>query len=135
MRCGNAEWKSWRVRDILRLPDGLRAQFTAFRIVCPIVVCFGLIGCASRQLQISTARQASTVADLQYQQVLDNLAMYSTNPERTQPDHAQDWGDSGWGQRDAWLLWGRRNRYETRGQSYHHGIKVYRGSMGHRPSH
>jgi hypothetical protein len=37
-------------------------------------------GCAYRQLQHSTARQAKTITDLQYQQVLNNLAMFSQNP-------------------------------------------------------
>jgi uncharacterized coiled-coil protein SlyX len=37
-------------------------------------------GCGSIQLQRSTIRQARTLSDLQYQQVLDNLAMFSCNP-------------------------------------------------------
>lgn len=37
-------------------------------------------GCTSLQLTRSTARQAATVNDLLYQQVLDNLAMYCLNP-------------------------------------------------------
>jgi hypothetical protein len=42
---------------------------------------FGLApGCASRQLQRSTLNQAQTLAPLQYQQVLDNLAMFGLNP-------------------------------------------------------
>lgn len=40
-----------------------------------------LHGCASKQLQRSTVRQVRTLTDLQYQQVLDNLAMYKLNRE------------------------------------------------------
>jgi len=45
-----------------------------------IALCGLAPGCANRQLQFSTARQARTVVDLQYQQVLDNLAMFCLNP-------------------------------------------------------
>ena len=38
-------------------------------------------GCGSIQLQRSTIRQARTLSDLQYQQVLDNLAMFSCNSD------------------------------------------------------
>src|SRR5438067_4666392 len=37
-------------------------------------------GCTSVRLGQRTIRQASTLPDLQYQQVLDNLALFSTNP-------------------------------------------------------
>ena len=37
-------------------------------------------GCANVQLKLSTVRSASTLTDLQYQQVLDNLAMYCKDP-------------------------------------------------------
>ena len=37
-------------------------------------------GCANIQLKLSTLRSASTLTDLQYQQVLDNLAMYCEDP-------------------------------------------------------
>jgi hypothetical protein len=39
-----------------------------------------LSGCANVQLKQSTLRSASTLTDLQYQQVLDNLAMYCEDP-------------------------------------------------------
>jgi hypothetical protein len=39
-----------------------------------------LAGCNHIQLQRTTLQQASTVRDLQYQQVLDNLAMFHANP-------------------------------------------------------
>lgn len=37
-------------------------------------------GCTSYQLQRSTTTQAGSLADLQYQQVLNNLAMFAANP-------------------------------------------------------
>jgi hypothetical protein len=39
-----------------------------------------LPGCANVQLKLSTLRSASTLTDLQYQQVLNNLAMYCDDP-------------------------------------------------------
>lgn len=38
-------------------------------------------GCAHIQLRNHTLRQAGTAADMQYQQVLDNLAMFVVNPD------------------------------------------------------
>jgi hypothetical protein len=38
-------------------------------------------GCTHLALERRTVNQASTVADLQYQQVLDNLAMFACNPD------------------------------------------------------
>ena len=38
-------------------------------------------GCTHRQLDRSTLRQAGTVTDLQYRQVLTNLAMVHANPD------------------------------------------------------
>jgi len=37
-------------------------------------------GCMNQQLQFSTQRTANTLPDLQYQQVMDNLAMIVANP-------------------------------------------------------
>jgi hypothetical protein len=37
-------------------------------------------GCTSDRLRLSTIKQATTLTDLQYQQVLNNLAMFSQNP-------------------------------------------------------
>ncbi|MBX9792022.1 MAG: hypothetical protein K2Y37_24120 [Pirellulales bacterium] len=48
-------------------------------LICGIVLLLG--GCGSVQLQRSTIRQARTLSDLQYQQVLDNLAMFSCNAD------------------------------------------------------
>ena len=38
-------------------------------------------GCMNQQLQFSTGRTANTLPDLQYQQVIDNLAMIAANPD------------------------------------------------------
>ena len=48
-------------------------------IFLTIVVVFP--GCTSTRLKNSTLSQAETLADLQYQQVLNNVAMYCVNPE------------------------------------------------------
>jgi hypothetical protein len=45
-----------------------------------ILLALTLSGCANVQLKFSTVRSASTLTDLQYQQVLDNLAMYCQDP-------------------------------------------------------
>jgi hypothetical protein len=45
-----------------------------------ILLTLALSGCANVQLKLSTVRSASTLTDLQCQQVLDNLAMYCENP-------------------------------------------------------
>jgi hypothetical protein len=45
-----------------------------------ILSALALSGCANVQLKRSTVRSASTLTDLQYQQVLDNLAMYCGDP-------------------------------------------------------
>jgi hypothetical protein len=45
------------------------------------IVLLGLAaGCMNQQLQFSTQRTANTLPDLQYQQVMDNLAMIAANP-------------------------------------------------------
>lgn len=49
----------------------------------PKILCALLIfaaGCTHVQLQIGTVNQASTMTDLLYQQVLDNIAMFVDNP-------------------------------------------------------
>jgi len=45
-----------------------------------ILSALALSGCANVQLKLSTVRSASTLTDLQYQQVLNNLAMYCQDP-------------------------------------------------------
>jgi hypothetical protein len=43
---------------------------------------FALVpGCTPYRLEINTAKQAQTVVDLEYRQILDNLAMFCLNPE------------------------------------------------------
>lgn len=39
-----------------------------------------MCGCTNTQLRVSTLNQASTLSDLQYNQVLNNLAMFALNP-------------------------------------------------------
>jgi hypothetical protein len=53
-----------------------------------IVAVVGLIlpGCTTLRLQRSITSQATTIADLHYQQVLNNLAMFSVNPHAI-PSH------------------------------------------------
>ena len=43
-------------------------------------MCFGL-GCTHTALERRTVKQASTLTDLQHQQVMDNLAMFACNPD------------------------------------------------------
>ena len=45
-----------------------------------VLLALALSGCANVQLKKSTIRSASTLTDLQYKQVLDNLAMYCKDP-------------------------------------------------------
>lgn len=45
-------------------------------------------GCTHTALERRTVKQASTLTDLQYQQVLDNLAMFACNPD-TMPWHVR----------------------------------------------
>jgi hypothetical protein len=40
-----------------------------------------LAGCTAHRLEINTVKQAHTVTDLEYRQILDNLAMFSLNPD------------------------------------------------------
>jgi hypothetical protein len=51
------------------------------RIALLIVLGAFAPGCTSHRLQINTVNQARTVGDLQYQQALDNMAMFCLNPE------------------------------------------------------
>ena len=41
----------------------------------PLLLCMCSVGCANVQLKHSTVNQASTLSLVQYQQILDNLAM------------------------------------------------------------
>ena len=49
-------------------------------ILSMIALCALAPGCAHRRLQINTVKQAQTVVELEYQQILDNLAMFCLNP-------------------------------------------------------
>jgi hypothetical protein len=44
------------------------------------LVCLGLAGCTSHRLRERTVRQGATLPELQYQQVLDNLARFAADP-------------------------------------------------------
>jgi len=55
----------------------LRALVGAAMVLA--VLCSG--GCTANRLQRGTISQSSTLTDLQYQQVLDNLAMFACNPD------------------------------------------------------
>jgi hypothetical protein len=48
--------------------------------VAAILVVGGVVGCTSVRLGQRTIHQASTLPDLEYQQVLNNLARFATNP-------------------------------------------------------
>ena len=50
-------------------------------IVALVAFTCGLAGCTSAQLRTSTVRQAQTLAGTQYQQILDNLAMFCLEPD------------------------------------------------------
>ncbi len=56
------------------------APLQAFlRLGCALLL-VGLCGCTAVRLGSRTIKQAGTLSDLQYQQVLDNLAMFSCDP-------------------------------------------------------
>jgi hypothetical protein len=69
---------AWRPAGAAR-GAALRCRFARI-ILSALVACAPAAGCAYRQLQWSTGRQAQTVVDIQYQQVLDNLALFCLNP-------------------------------------------------------
>ncbi|MEO2088158.1 MAG: hypothetical protein ABGY75_01500, partial [Gemmataceae bacterium] len=54
-------------------------------LIAAVAMCCGL-GCTHTALERRTVKQASTLTDLQYQQVLDNMAMFACNPD-TMPWH------------------------------------------------
>jgi len=58
-----------------------RRGFVAFGAVLScLLVALASTGCMAVRLKQRTINQASTLPDLQYQQVLDNLAMFAANP-------------------------------------------------------
>ncbi len=50
------------------------------RILFTMLAICTLTGCTHRQLSRSMVQQASTVMDIEYQMVLDNIAMFTANP-------------------------------------------------------
>jgi hypothetical protein len=51
------------------------------RLLLLLLTAVGLSGCTHRQLSRSMVSQASTIMVIEYQMVLDNIAMFSTNPD------------------------------------------------------
>jgi hypothetical protein len=49
-------------------------------LIVSIALCGVAPGCAYRRLELNTVKQAQTVVDLEYRQILDNLAMFCLNP-------------------------------------------------------
>jgi hypothetical protein len=49
--------------------------------IVTLIILILVPGCTSTKLKTSTVSQAGTLTELQYQQVLNNLAMFCTNPE------------------------------------------------------
>jgi hypothetical protein len=54
----------------------------AHLLLAPLLLFPFLCGCQAKQLQFATARQARTVTDLYYDQVMNNVAMLSEHPEK-----------------------------------------------------
>ncbi len=50
--------------------------------ICSLLLLSLCMGCMSQQLELTTRRTLSTLPDLQYQQVIDNLATIAANPAR-----------------------------------------------------
>jgi hypothetical protein len=48
--------------------------------ICLLLVIVPTTGCMPHQLELTTRRTLNTLPDLQYQQVIDNLAMIASNP-------------------------------------------------------
>jgi hypothetical protein len=81
-------------------PDWPHAPGSTYLIWGMITLCALAPGCAYRRLEISTVKQAQTVVELEYQQILNNLAMFCLNPSAlpsltTLKTGATQVGDSG----------------------------------------
>src|ERR1035441_10060812 len=50
--------------------------------ICTLLMPLFAAGCMNRQLELTTGRTLSTLPDLQYQQIIDNLAAVASNPGR-----------------------------------------------------
>src|SRR4051812_16797574 len=51
------------------------------KLTCALAILALLSGCTHLQLSRSTLRQAGTITDLEYKQVISNLAAYHCNPD------------------------------------------------------
>ncbi|MES1213044.1 MAG: hypothetical protein ABUL64_00520 [Singulisphaera sp.] len=63
-------------------PLTVRAENALYwrRLGCALVL-LALCGCTAKRLGLRTLKQAGTLSEIQYQQVLDNLAMFTCNPD------------------------------------------------------
>ncbi|HVU88190.1 MAG TPA: hypothetical protein VHD36_12800 [Pirellulales bacterium] len=63
-----------------RRPNNCAWFTSSLRLGCALAL-ISLCGCTAARLGSRTVSQAGTLSDLQYQQVLDNLAMFSCSPD------------------------------------------------------
>ena len=70
---------AFQLRDGRFANDGgtLRAAALALTMLCALSTC----GCTAVRLGRGTVSQSSTLTDIQYQQILDNLAMFACDPD------------------------------------------------------
>lgn len=97
-----------------------------------VAVLIGSAGCTHIALERRTVKQAGTLTDLQYKQVLDNLAMFAGNPE-AMPWHVKvtgglvqiaDQGDAAFGAGFGAVLEART------GSVFNHSVGAQRGIVG-----
>lgn len=62
-------------------PAASSLALRAFVRAAMLLVALGLCGCTAVRLQRGMIHQSSTLTDIQYQQVLDNLAMFACDPD------------------------------------------------------
>jgi hypothetical protein len=65
----------------LRNPATGHSALHAISCAAMLIAALASSGCTAIRLQRGTVSQSSTLTDIQYQQVLDNLAMFACNPE------------------------------------------------------
>src|SRR5271166_2245698 len=78
MRCMEAIAK--KRGTMAGLLDCRRTPRSSFLRLSIVALCALAPGCAYRRLEINTVKQAQTVVELEYKQILDNLAMFCLNP-------------------------------------------------------
>jgi hypothetical protein len=62
-------------------PNARRTPHSSFLMLFISVLCALGPGCTHYRLEVNTVKQAQTVVDLEYRQILDNLAMFCLNRE------------------------------------------------------